>query len=190
VNLLRLLGRLDMLRGPQDVLAAVRREARLIAEHRAAARGDADALHEWPRDEVRDRGLHQARLAPACAQSGELDRAKAEGANAFAIASRRAARPPRASTVDWAPSWRRPDRTLPPRHGTILRRMQAHAPFASASARAAKRRHGVGGGGRGRRGDRLTAARGETGCGDRDAQDGGCHGHDERRAIAVQQRAG
>jgi len=45
-----------------------------------------DALRDWPRDEVRDRGLHQARLALACAQSGELDRAKAEGATAFAIA--------------------------------------------------------------------------------------------------------
>ena len=45
-----------------------------------------DALRDWPRDEVRDRGLHRARLALACAQAGELDRAKAEGANAFAIA--------------------------------------------------------------------------------------------------------
>jgi transcriptional regulator with XRE-family HTH domain len=45
-----------------------------------------DALRDWPRDEVRDRGLHRARLALACAEAGELDRAKAEGANAFAIA--------------------------------------------------------------------------------------------------------
>ena len=45
-----------------------------------------DALRDWPRDEVRDRGLHRARLALACAQAGELDRAKAEGAGAFAIA--------------------------------------------------------------------------------------------------------
>jgi hypothetical protein len=45
-----------------------------------------DALRDWPRDEVRDRGLHRARLALACAQAGELDRAKAEGASAFAIA--------------------------------------------------------------------------------------------------------
>jgi hypothetical protein len=45
-----------------------------------------DALRDWPRDEVRDRGLHRARLALACAQAGELDRAKAEGADAFAIA--------------------------------------------------------------------------------------------------------
>jgi transcriptional regulator with XRE-family HTH domain len=39
-NLLRLLGRLDMLCGPQDVLAAVGRELRLIAEHRVVARGE------------------------------------------------------------------------------------------------------------------------------------------------------
>jgi hypothetical protein len=43
-----------------------------------------DALRDWPRDEVRDRGLHRARLALACAKAGELDRAKAEGAKALA----------------------------------------------------------------------------------------------------------
>jgi hypothetical protein len=39
-----------------------------------------EALRDWPCDEVRDRGLHRSRLALACAQAGELDRAKAEGA--------------------------------------------------------------------------------------------------------------
>jgi hypothetical protein len=39
-----------------------------------------------PCDEVRDRGLHRSRLALACAQAGELDRAKAEGTQAFVIA--------------------------------------------------------------------------------------------------------
>jgi hypothetical protein len=33
----------------------------------------------------RDRGLHQARLAVACAAAGELDRAHAEGRKALAI---------------------------------------------------------------------------------------------------------
>ena len=44
------------------------------------------ALREWPRDQMRDGGLHQARLALACAHAGELDRARAEGRKAFAIA--------------------------------------------------------------------------------------------------------
>jgi hypothetical protein len=42
-------------------------------------------LREWPPDRVRDRGLHQARLAVACAASGELDRARVEGRRAAAI---------------------------------------------------------------------------------------------------------
>jgi transcriptional regulator with XRE-family HTH domain len=45
-----------------------------------------EALRDWPCDEVRDRGLHWSRLALACAQAGELDRAKAEGAQALVIA--------------------------------------------------------------------------------------------------------
>ena len=45
-----------------------------------------DALREWPRDQVRDGGLQQARLALACAGAGELDRAKAEGRKALTIA--------------------------------------------------------------------------------------------------------
>jgi len=44
------------------------------------------ALREWPRDRTRDGGLHQARLALACAAVGERDRAKAEGLKALAIA--------------------------------------------------------------------------------------------------------
>jgi len=45
-----------------------------------------EALRDWPRDEVRDRGLHRSRLALACAQAGELDRAKAAGTQALVIA--------------------------------------------------------------------------------------------------------
>lgn len=44
------------------------------------------ALRDWPRDCVRDGGLHQVHLATACAAAGELDRAKAEGRKALAIA--------------------------------------------------------------------------------------------------------
>lgn len=44
-----------------------------------------DALRKWPRDQVRDGGLHQARLALACAAAGELDRAEAEGRKALAM---------------------------------------------------------------------------------------------------------
>jgi hypothetical protein len=43
-----------------------------------------NVLRDWPRDRVRDHGLHQARLAVACAQAGELDRAEAEGRKALA----------------------------------------------------------------------------------------------------------
>jgi transcriptional regulator with XRE-family HTH domain/tetratricopeptide (TPR) repeat protein len=45
-----------------------------------------EALREWPRDKMRDGGLHQARLALACAAAGEHDRAKVEGRKALAIA--------------------------------------------------------------------------------------------------------
>jgi hypothetical protein len=44
------------------------------------------ALRDWPRTEVRDGCLHMARLALACAATGELDRARAEGRKALAIA--------------------------------------------------------------------------------------------------------
>jgi hypothetical protein len=45
-----------------------------------------DALRGWPRAEARDGAVHRARLAIACAQAGEIDRARAEGRNAFASA--------------------------------------------------------------------------------------------------------
>jgi hypothetical protein len=45
-----------------------------------------DALRDWPRAEVQYGGLQRARLALACALAGQLDRAKAEGAKALAIA--------------------------------------------------------------------------------------------------------
>jgi transcriptional regulator with XRE-family HTH domain len=44
-----------------------------------------DALRNWPQAEARDGAVHQARLAIACAQTGEIDRAKAEGRRALAI---------------------------------------------------------------------------------------------------------
>lgn len=44
------------------------------------------ALRDWPRDQLRDGGGHQARLALACAGAGELDRARVEGRRALAIA--------------------------------------------------------------------------------------------------------
>jgi hypothetical protein len=45
-----------------------------------------DALREWPRGQVRDGGVQQARLALACAAAGERGRAEAEGRKALAIA--------------------------------------------------------------------------------------------------------
>jgi hypothetical protein len=44
------------------------------------------ALREWPRDRARDGGLHQARLALACAVAGQHDRVTVEGRKALAIA--------------------------------------------------------------------------------------------------------
>ncbi len=43
-------------------------------------------LRDWPRGCTRDGGLYLARLANACADAGELDRARAEGRKALAIA--------------------------------------------------------------------------------------------------------
>lgn len=43
-------------------------------------------LRDWPPRQTRDRGLYLARLATACADAGELDRARAEGRKALAIA--------------------------------------------------------------------------------------------------------
>jgi hypothetical protein len=45
-----------------------------------------DILRDQPRAWVRENGLYLAYLANACAAAGELDRARAEGARAFAIA--------------------------------------------------------------------------------------------------------
>jgi len=45
-----------------------------------------EVLGDWPRGWTRDRGLYLARLARACADAGELDRARAEGRRALAIA--------------------------------------------------------------------------------------------------------
>lgn len=43
-------------------------------------------LRDWPRGEARDGGLYRARLAVACADAGEHDRAKVEGRKALASA--------------------------------------------------------------------------------------------------------
>jgi transcriptional regulator with XRE-family HTH domain len=43
-------------------------------------------LRDWPRGRTRDAGLYLTRLATACADAGELDRARAEGRKALAIA--------------------------------------------------------------------------------------------------------
>jgi hypothetical protein len=43
-------------------------------------------LRDWPRGRTRDGGLYLARLARACADAGELDRAEVEGRKALAIA--------------------------------------------------------------------------------------------------------
>jgi len=43
-------------------------------------------LRDWPRGQTRDGGLYLARLARACAEAGELGRARAEGRKALAIA--------------------------------------------------------------------------------------------------------
>jgi transcriptional regulator with XRE-family HTH domain len=45
-----------------------------------------EALRLWPHDRARGRGLHQARLAVACAAANEPDRAVAEGIKAVDIA--------------------------------------------------------------------------------------------------------
>jgi transcriptional regulator with XRE-family HTH domain len=45
-----------------------------------------DVLREWPRDEMRGGGVHQARLALACAAAGDRSRAQAEGRKALTVA--------------------------------------------------------------------------------------------------------
>jgi hypothetical protein len=44
------------------------------------------ALHIWPHNHVDGRGVHQARLATACAATNQPDRAAAEGLKALDIA--------------------------------------------------------------------------------------------------------
>ena len=69
---------------PLVVLSAFATSAHRRA--RGARARPPSAMRMWPCDEVRDRGLHRSRLALACAQAGELDRAKAEGAQALVTA--------------------------------------------------------------------------------------------------------
>ena len=45
-----------------------------------------ELLRDWPRGQTRDAGLYLARLARACVDAGELDRARAEARKALAIA--------------------------------------------------------------------------------------------------------
>jgi transcriptional regulator with XRE-family HTH domain len=47
-----------------------------------------ELLRDWPRGQTRDAGLYLARLARACADAGELDRARTEARKALAIAQR------------------------------------------------------------------------------------------------------
>jgi hypothetical protein len=56
-----------------------------LAPAKAVALYDS-VLRDWPRHRTRDGGLYLARLANACADAGELDRARAEGRKAVAIA--------------------------------------------------------------------------------------------------------
>jgi len=56
-----------------------------LAPAKAVALYDS-VLRDWPRHRTRDGGLYLARLARACADAGELDRARAEGRKALAIA--------------------------------------------------------------------------------------------------------
>jgi transcriptional regulator with XRE-family HTH domain len=73
---------------PYTATAVRAGEARcwLLMQPRKAIELYDKALRDWPRDEARDGGVHQARLALACATAGELDRAKAEGRRALTIA--------------------------------------------------------------------------------------------------------
>jgi transcriptional regulator with XRE-family HTH domain len=77
------LGRQDL--SPPYVLAA---EARCWVQlrPRKTIQMLEEALRLWPRDRARGRGIHQARLAVACAAADEPDRAAAEGMKAVHIA--------------------------------------------------------------------------------------------------------
>ena len=56
-----------------------------LAPAKAVALYDS-VLRNWPRHRTRDGGLYLARLANACADAGERDRAHAEGRKALGIA--------------------------------------------------------------------------------------------------------
>jgi transcriptional regulator with XRE-family HTH domain len=113
--LLDVLIRHDNMCGPHDVLATVSHQIAMIAECREVARGELhsqllreearwsrfaswighdagdarlfeDALRGWPRESTRGRGIHQARLARACAYADEPERAAYEGAGALDVA--------------------------------------------------------------------------------------------------------
>jgi hypothetical protein len=45
-----------------------------------------EVLRDWPHGWRRDGGLYLARLALACADAGELERARAEGRRALVVA--------------------------------------------------------------------------------------------------------
>lgn len=70
---------------PPYVLAEEARCWLRLRPSRAVATFD-DVLRDWPRDRMRGRGIHQARLAQACAAAAEPDRAAAEGLEAVDIA--------------------------------------------------------------------------------------------------------
>jgi hypothetical protein len=77
------LGRQDFT--PPYILAAEARCWVQLRPRKAIAMLE-DALRLWPRDRTRGRGIHQARLALACAAADEPDRAAAEGIKALEIA--------------------------------------------------------------------------------------------------------
>jgi transcriptional regulator with XRE-family HTH domain len=70
---------------PSSVLAYDARCWLWLEPHRAITMFE-DVLRLWPRDRMRSRGVHQARLALACAAAGESERAAIEGIKALAIA--------------------------------------------------------------------------------------------------------
>jgi hypothetical protein len=94
-----------------------------------------EALSSWPRDRTRGRGIHQARVALACAAAGEPDRAAAEGMQALRIARitrsdltvqelrRLDSRLPRATPAVGTSAWRSPRRDrrrVRGRYGALL----------------------------------------------------------------------
>jgi tetratricopeptide (TPR) repeat protein len=72
--------------GAPHYVAGDMARCRLWLEPASAVTAYEEVLRAWPREHVRDGGLEQARLALACAATGERDRAEAEGRKALAIA--------------------------------------------------------------------------------------------------------